>query len=117
MTTNRTIDEEKKSARGAKKAQRARGRQLSAAADLEKLDWRRVMALTVTMADHDGAVRIGRTRDGGAIALGMYRGDDYATEYIRPTEDAAKALDDIAVAWLDDVIKEYWDRCMAYGVT
>lgn len=116
MTTYRDMQEDKKSKRAAKKEQRARGRQLKQPANLGELDWRRVAALCIVMARHDGAVRIGVTRDGGAIAFGMYRGDDYATEYIRPNEDTAKSLDEIAAAWLEEELAEYAEICIGMGI-
>lgn len=73
-----------------------------AAADWRTVDWRAVAALTIAMADVAGAVRLGVTRDGGAYALGMYQSDDYATEYIKPTEDFRAAIGEIAAAWLPD---------------
>lgn len=66
------------------------------------LPWLTLAALVAEMAETGGAVRIGLTRDGGALALGMYQGDDYATEYIRPNEDIETALFGIADVWLPD---------------
>lgn len=59
-----------------------------------------INALAVAFAIGGGALRIGLTRDKGALALGCYYGDDYATEYIRPTEDILHAVTEIAEAWL-----------------
>lgn len=66
------------------------------------LPWLVLAALVAEMAETGGAVRIGLTRDRGALALGMYHGDDYATEYIRPNEDVEAALHAIADVWLPD---------------
>jgi hypothetical protein len=60
------------------------------------------LCLTNVMANAGGALRVGFTRDGGALALGMYLGDDYATEYVRPNEDAWEALSEIAGLWVED---------------
>jgi len=49
-----------------------------------------------------GAFRVGLTRDGGAVALGVYAGDEYGTEYIRPSEDFQTALREIADAWFQN---------------
>ncbi len=86
------------------KAKQARGRRAAAvaAADWRAVDWRPVAALTIALADAGGALRLGSTRDGGAYALGVYLGDDYATEYVKPTEDWRAALGEIAEAWLPD---------------
>jgi hypothetical protein len=66
--------------------------------------------LIVEMVAVGGAVRVGATRDGGAWALGIYQGDDYATEYIRPAEDFTTALGEIAAAWLPDKGAGFWER-------
>lgn len=70
--------------------------------DVAALPWLTLAALVAEMAQTGGAIRIGLTRDGGALALGMYHGDDYATEYIRPNEDIEASLHDIAELWLPD---------------
>lgn len=67
---------------------------------LDGVSWVRLAALTQATMTAGGAVRIGLTRDGGALSVGMYVGEEYGTEYIRPTEDLADALYDIADAWL-----------------
>jgi len=86
------------------RAKQARGRRKSAAEALDwtKFEWELFAILTVALASTGGAIRIGATRDGGAWALGIYKGDDYATEYIRPGEDVHEALLEIADAWLDN---------------
>lgn len=86
------------------RAKQARGRRKSAAEPLDwtKFEWELFAVLTVALASTGGAIRIGATRDGGAWALGIYKGDDYATEYIRPGEDVHEALLEIAEAWLDN---------------
>lgn len=44
-----------------------------------------------------GAIRIGRTRDGGAWAIGIYGdGDKPYTEYVQGSEDINKYLDNLA---------------------
>jgi hypothetical protein len=63
------------------------------------------LALGATLVG--GAVRIGFTRDGGALALGMYMGEDYATEYIRPSEDLSMIVRELSVAW--GMPLAYWD--------
>lgn len=70
--------------------------------DLAGLPWLTLVAFIAEMSETGGAVRIGLTRDGGALALGLYQGDDYATEYIRPSEDVEAALHGIADIWLPD---------------
>jgi hypothetical protein len=57
------------------------------------------VALVRALVSQGGCLRIGQTRDGGAWALGVYLGDDYATEYIRPSEDFGGGIGEIAEAW------------------
>lgn len=70
-------------------------------AEFAAIDWVCLAALCEVMAYQGGAVRIGKTRDGGAWAFGLYDGDDYATEYVRPNEDFEEALFEIADAWVN----------------
>jgi hypothetical protein len=70
-------------------------------------EWARIMALTAVMAARGGAVRVGFTRDLGALAVGLYDGDDQGTEYVRPSEDRDSALDEIAEAWCGNSFTEY----------
>lgn len=67
---------------------------------LDGVSWVRLAALTQATMHTGGAVRLGLTRDGGALSVGMYVGEDYGTEYIRPSEDLGEALWEIAEAWL-----------------
>lgn len=69
--------------------------------------WAHLMALTSTMADRGGAVRIGYTRDGGALALGLYADDETGTEYIRPSEVGELAVDEVASGWLGNSLESY----------
>lgn len=41
------------------------------------------------------ALRFGYSRDGGAYAVGVYSGEDYWTDYIRPAEDIDTYLQDL----------------------
>jgi len=84
------------------RAKAARGRRQAAAGTFswDIFDWFAVIALTEIVCAASGAVRVGFTRDGGAVALGIYVGDDYATEYIRPNEDFPGACHEIAAAWV-----------------
>lgn len=65
--------------------------------DYEGTQW--LLGLCLGFAMAGGACRVGLTRDGGAIGIGCYLGDDYSTEYIRPDEDLAQAVRDISQAW------------------
>lgn len=83
--------------------------------DVGSLPWLTLVALVAELAENGGAVRIGLTRDKGALALGMYQGDDYATEYIRPNEDVEAALHAIADVWLTDGVLGLERRMAAMG--
>lgn len=85
--------------------------------DVAGLPWLELAALVAEMAETGGAVRIGLTRDRGALALGMYHGDDYATEYIRPNEDVAAAIHGIADVWLPDGLLGLERRMAQMGKT
>jgi len=91
------------------KAKAARSRRASAAGsyDITALEWLPLVALVEALTAHGGALRIGLTRDGGALALGVYLGDDYATEYVRPAENLTVALEEIAIAWLPNNGEEF----------
>lgn len=93
---------EEKKANKRERSKEGRSRRAAAAGEFNLLtvDWISLMALAMTFAVQGGALRIGYTRDGGALALGCYIDDDYATEYIRPNEDFDSALIDISRAWL-----------------
>lgn len=84
------------------RAKESRGRRKSASQAIawSEFAWLDFAALTVALANKGGAVRLGTTRDGGAWALGIYLDNDYATEYIKPTEDCREAIAEIAEAWL-----------------
>lgn len=84
------------------KQQRSRRAEQSGTIDVRGCDWTAIAALITAFSDAGGAVRVGLTRDGGAWAFGCYFGDDYATEYVRPSEDFRGALIEIAEAWLPE---------------
>lgn len=88
--------------RAAASAKRSEKRRATGKVDVAALPWLALAAFVAEMAQTGGAVRIGLTRDGGAVALGLYHGDDYATEYVRPNEDFETALFGIAEIWLSD---------------
>lgn len=99
-------ERQRENARDAKR-DKARGERSKRAAaggpiDVRAGDWIAIAALITAFGDAGGAVRVGLTRDGGAWALGCYLGDDYATEYIRPSEDFRGAAIEIAEAWLPE---------------
>lgn len=86
------------------RAKEARGRRNQAMGKMEisPENWLYLAAMVEAFMTEDGAIRIGRTRNGGAVAIGVYHGGDYATEYIRPAEDFYEAIGEICEAWLDE---------------
>lgn len=84
------------------KASRSRRAEASGGYDITTLEWLPLVALVEVLTAHGGALRIGLTRDGGALALGVYLDNDYATEYVRPSENLTLALEEIAIAWFPD---------------
>jgi hypothetical protein len=58
-----------------------------------------LLALCLGAALSGGAIRVGLTRDMGAVAVGVYLDEEYATEYIRPGDDFATEIREIARAW------------------
>jgi len=65
--------------------------------DLEGTRW--LQALTIGASLSGCAIRVGLTRDGGALAIGIYANDEYGTEYVRPDEDLAVACREISQEW------------------
>lgn len=84
------------------KNKNARGKRASRGGTFDRraIDWIALIALTETLCDVGGALRIGLTRDGGAMALGVYVGNEYGTEYIRPGEGFYDACAEISDAWV-----------------
>lgn len=110
MGANDRANDAKFNKRERSKQARSRRATASGEASYAAADWVSIVALVEALARESGALRLGVTRDGGAFALGVYLGDDYATEYVKPSEDFETALDEIAGAWLGDGGAWYADR-------
>lgn len=110
MGVNDREREHKEGKREKAKAARSRRTQAGGEADYSTTDWSCTVALVDALVAEGGALRLGITRDGGAFALGVYLGDDYATEYIKPAEDWESAIGEIATAWLPDKGEKYMQR-------
>jgi len=110
MGANDRENDRKQNKRDKAKAARSRRAAAAGEASFDAIDWIPVVALVEALVYEQGALRIGLTRDGGAFALGVYLGDDYATEYIKPAEDFETAMDEIAAAWLPDEGQMYHQR-------
>jgi len=65
----------------------------------EREDGEALLSLAIGAALVGGAVRIGLTRDNGALAIGIYAGTEYGTEYVGPDEDVLTAAREISLAW------------------
>lgn len=56
-------------------------------------------ALEIALTE-GGAIRLGLTRDGGALAVGIYGlGNEPSTEYLRPSDDAASFWAEVYAAF------------------
>jgi len=66
-------------------------------ASYEDLDSAKLVSYIETIAAGGGAVRLGKTRDGGAYAIGVYGdGDQPYTDYIRESEEVERYLCELA---------------------
>lgn len=113
MGINDRENDRKANKRERARESRSRRSQAAGQASYDAADWGAIIALVGALAENQGALRLGLTRDGGAFALGIYLGDDYATEYVKPAEDFETALDEIAAAWLPDGGATYLERKIA----
>lgn len=78
------------------------GREPSKAADWGTVDPEVIRRVIVAVTRAGGALRFGYTADHGAYALGIYGdGPTPYTEYLRPTEDLAEALTELAQTFYD----------------
>lgn len=57
---------------------------------------------TSALADAGYAVRIGKSKDGGSYAIGIYGDGDPYTEFARPSDDLIGLLDEIALDLLGE---------------
>jgi len=60
------------------------------------------------MCEAGGAIRFGKTRDGGAIAIGLYDGDEKRTEYLAPEDDLDMFLMDVLELYAPKEIVQEW---------
>lgn len=97
--------------RAKQKAARSRRRSNAGTTDIRTLEHAAIVALYIVAAENGGAVRLGLTRDGGAVAVGCYAGDEYATEYVKPSEVFDDALREIVEAWWPEGL-ETWDALL-----
>lgn len=68
-------------------------------ASLESIGPDTLMQALEALLERDGALRIGRSRDRGAFAFGIYLDGEVRTEYVSSTESADEWLAELT-AWL-----------------
>ena len=67
-----------------------------------------MLAAVHYMAEAGGAIRFGKTRDGGAIAIGLYDGDEKRTEYLAPEDDIDQLMIELLELYAPaEVVQEY----------
>jgi len=70
-------------------------------ADYAAMDGAKVVKLIEQLTNWGCAIRFGKTRDGGAYALGIYGVDDIPyTEFLPPSENPVEYLEEL-VDWLE----------------
>lgn len=71
--------------------------------DVESIWTDRFRAAVDLALSEGGAIRLGLTRDGGALAVGIYGlGGEPTTEYLRPSDDADAFWDELYHAFKGD---------------
>jgi len=80
---------------------RPRRKNKTGPADYAGLDGAEVLKCIETLANWGCAIRFGKSRDGGAFAIGVYGVDEQPyTEFIPPSEDPTAYLQEL-VAWME----------------
>lgn len=94
-----------KERRGKKRSSR---RRKSVTADWSEANAENIYYLIIVVSKFDGAVRFGRSRDGGAYAIGVYGDGDPWTDYLPGNQDVNE--------WLLEIITELDDSPGAASV-
>lgn len=76
-----------------------RSRRERVVANWEASDGDILRSVIELVSDHDGALRLGRSRDGGSYAIGIYGDGEPYTEYIPATEDINAYLSELLEYW------------------
>jgi len=64
------------------------------------IDGARLLRAIEVITANGGAIRLGKTRDGGAFAIGVYGdGNEPYTDYLRPTDDIVEYLETLVDAF------------------
>lgn len=77
-------------------ARRRRNRGSQIPADWSGVDADAIRTAIGSVANSGGALRFGYTRDGGAYAIGVFGDGDPYTEYLRPSDDIERYLQELA---------------------
>jgi len=67
-----------------------------------------MQAVVHYMAEAGAAIRFGKTRDGGALSIGLYDGDDKRTEYLDPEDDLDVFLIDLLEVYAPSEVVAEW---------
>lgn len=81
---------------GTQRAHRREKRGGGEVADWAACDAVKLVSAIKAVTQHGYAIRLGYTRDGGALAIGILGDGEPFTEYVRPTEDIDLYLDGLA---------------------
>lgn len=81
-----------------RKARRAKVKEAQVKVSWSDVNATRILDLIYASEKFDGAVRFGRTRDGGTFALGLYDGPENWTEY----HTGVEGVD----AWIGDIFED-----------
>lgn len=76
---------------------RTRGNQIKA--DWASVDAGLLQQAITSVTEGGGAIRFGKTRDGGAYAIGILGDGEPYTEYLRPSDDIAAYLEGLIQDW------------------
>lgn len=69
-----------------------------------------LLAVVLWMSEAGAAVRLGKTSDGGALAIGLYDGSEKRTEYLRPADNVNEFLLELLAAYAPvDIVAEWED--------
>lgn len=98
----RNIEDKKDKRARERRSARAHRHQTRPRYELELLNHELLWLAIYHICMSGGAIRFGLTRDGGALAIGIYGDGDPYTEYLKPDEDITR--------YLEELIHDYGDR-------
>lgn len=68
-----------------------------------------LLAVVHWMSESGAAVRLGKTSDGGALAIGLYDGADKKTEYLRPRDSVNQFLFELLAIYAPPDVIDDWE--------